>query len=129
VIICAGGYARWAARSEADGCAEVLRENGVPTDAILIEDRSRSTEENAMYSHEIMRERGWETALVVSEGYHLLRAGWIFSAEGINAVFSPTNEPTPFLNQLYSVGREVVALHWQAFKTLLGLPVTFVPWV
>jgi uncharacterized SAM-binding protein YcdF (DUF218 family) len=128
-IICSGGYARWSTRSEADACAEVLRENGVPADAIILEEQSRSTEENALYSHEIMNARGWTTALVVSEGYHLLRASWIFSAEGINASFSPATEPTPFFNQIYSIAREIVALHWQVFKTVLGLPVRFVPWV
>ena len=68
-------------------------------------------------------------ALVVSEGYHLLRASWIFSAEGIDASFSPATEPTPFFNQIYSIAREIVALHWQALKTVLGLPVRFVPWL
>lgn len=128
-IICSGGHAQWAERSEADACAEVLRENGVPAAAIVLEEGSRSTEENALYSHEIMNTRGWTSALVVSEGYHLLRASWIFSVEGIDATFSPASEPTPFFNQLYSIAREIVALHWQVFKTVLGLPVRFVPWV
>lgn len=128
-IICTGGYARWATRSEADGCAEVLRNNGVPAEAIILEDRSRSTEENAVYSHEIMRARGWETAVVVSDGYHLLRATWIFSAEGMNFTTSPTSTPPRITARVLAVGREVVALHWQLFKTVFGLPFTFVPWV
>src|SRR6185436_15540366 len=44
MLICSGGYATWASRSEADGCAQVLRESGVPADAILLEEQSRSTE-------------------------------------------------------------------------------------
>ena len=128
MILCAGGYARWATRSEADGCAEILRNNGVPAEAILIEDRSRSTEENAAFSHEIMNAHGWKTALVVSDGYHLLRATWIFSAEGIDVSTSPAVQP-PFFNEVFSLAREVVALHWQVLKSILGLPVTFVPWV
>ena len=127
MLICSGGYATWASRSEADGCAQVLRENGVPADVILLEQQSRSTEENALYSHQIMQAHGWKTALVVSDGYHLLRATWIFSAEGITGSTSPAPLP-PFLNLLSSTLREVVALHWQVFKTLLGLPVTYVPW-
>ncbi len=126
-IICSGGYATWSSRSEADGCAQVLRENGVPADAIVLEDASRSTEENARYTHEIMRARGWQTALVVSDGYHLLRATWIFSAEGISFSTAPAALP-PLIDLVVSVLREVVALHWQVFKTLLGLPVTYVPW-
>lgn len=127
-IICSGGYPGMASRSEADGCAQVLRENGVPDAAIILEERSRSTEENAAYSHEIMQEHGWKTALVVSDGYHLLRATWIFSSDGVSFSTSPAATP-PFFDALTATAREVVALHWQAFKTVLGLPYTFVPWV
>ena len=130
MIICSGGFARWATRSEADGCAEVLRENGVPPEAIVLEERSRSTEENAAYSQEIMQQRGWESALVVSDGYHLLRATWIFSQQGYSQFStSPTTEPPRLCNLMLGVAREVVALHWQVIKTVLGLPFTFVPWV
>jgi uncharacterized SAM-binding protein YcdF (DUF218 family) len=127
-IICSGGYATWASRSEAKGCAEVLRDNGVQAEAIILEERSRSTEENAVYSHELMHDYGWSSALVVSDGYHLLRATWIFSAEGVTFTTSPA-APPPFLNQLTSTAREVVALHWQVLKTIFGLPFTFVPWL
>jgi uncharacterized SAM-binding protein YcdF (DUF218 family) len=130
MVICSGGYARWATRSEADGCAEVLRENGVPTEAIILEERSRSTEENAVYSQEIMRERGWESALIVSDGYHLLRATWIFSQQGYTDFStSPATDTPRTVNLIMGVAREVVALHWQVIKTVLGLPFTFVPWV
>ena len=130
MIICAGGYARWATRSEADGCAEVLRDNGVPPEAIVLEERSRSTEENAVYAQEIMQARGWQSALIVSDGYHLLRATWIFSQQGFTdfSTSPATVTPRP-VNLVIAVGREVVALHWQVIKTVLGLPFTFVPWV
>lgn len=129
MIICSGGFARWASRSEAAGCAEVLRDNGVPAEAIILEEQARSTEENAVYAHQIMRERGWETALVVSDGYHLLRATWIFSQEGMTFTTSPATTPPRFFNHLVALAREVVALHWQVLKTVLGLPYTFVPWL
>jgi len=130
MIICSGGYARWATRSEADGCAEVLRDNGVPAEAIVLEERSRSTEENAVYSQEIMQARGWQSALIVSDGYHLLRATWIFSQQGFTDFStSPAAVAPRPVNLIIAVGREVVALHWQVIKTVLGLPFTFVPWV
>ena len=127
MIICSGGFATWSSRSEAESCAQVLRENGVPADAIILENRSRSTEENAHYSHQIMQAHDWKSALVVSDGYHLLRATWIFSTEGIAGSTSPATSP-PTLDLLRALIRELVALHWQVFKTLLNLPVTYVPW-
>ncbi len=128
VIICSGGYTAGLSRAEASGCAEVLRANGVPADAILIEDRSRSTEENALYSHEIMQDHGWTAALIVSDGYHLLRATWIFSLQDIQFSTSPAALPPPF-DLVKAVAREVVALHWQAFKAIFHLPYTYVPYL
>jgi uncharacterized SAM-binding protein YcdF (DUF218 family) len=127
-IICSGGYAGWASRSEASGCAQVLREQGVPDEAIITEELSRSTDENAIYSHEIMRDHGWDSAVVVSDGYHLLRATWIFSAEGVTFTTSPA-APPPFFEALKATAREVLALHWEVFKTVFGLPYTYVPLV
>ena len=127
-LICTGGFPLRQSRSEADACREVLVANGVPEGAIVLEERSRSTEENAVYSREIMVANGWDTALVVSDGYHLLRAQWIFAQQGINVYTSPARDPS-LINHVTSIGREVVALHWQMIKTVLNLPVTYVPWL
>ena len=127
-IICSGGYTSSAQRSEAEGCAQVLSADGIPVEDVLLEKQSRSTEENALYSHQMMQAHGWKTALVVSDGFHLLRATWIFSTEGIPISTSPS-VPAPIPVLLFALAREVVALHWQVFKTILHLPVTFVPWL
>ncbi|MDZ4771199.1 MAG: YdcF family protein [Chloroflexota bacterium] len=129
VVICTGGTPYRASRAEAEACADVLRADGVPESAILLETSSRSTEENAAYTRAIFDARGWETALVVSDGYHLLRAGWIFQQQGIDAQTAPTSVPALRRDIAVNLGRELVALHWQVFKTALNLPYTFVPWV
>ncbi len=125
-IICTGGYGFNRARSEADACAELLRAHGVPDDAILLEERSRSTEENALYVSDIMQANDWQTAALVSDGYHLLRAHWLFNRAGIENYPSPADDPS-FSNLLFSTLREVAAFHWLAFKTVFNLPVTYVP--
>jgi uncharacterized SAM-binding protein YcdF (DUF218 family) len=126
-IICSGGIPDGEIRrSEADACRELLVESGIPTEAIWLEDRSRSTEENAFYSRQMMDEHGWKTAVVVSDGYHLLRAAWLFGQEGFTVYTSPAETPS-FGNWLTSMGREIAAFHWQAFKDILGLPFTYVP--
>ncbi|HYO87807.1 MAG TPA: YdcF family protein [Candidatus Limnocylindrales bacterium] len=126
-IICTGGFAAGHTRSEASACAELLIGYGVPAQAITLEERSRSTLENAAYTREIMDADGWQTAVVVSDGYHLLRAGWIFQQAGINAVTSPADTDPPAYSLLVSVAREVAALHLQALITLFNLPITYVP--
>jgi uncharacterized SAM-binding protein YcdF (DUF218 family) len=126
-VICTGGFTIGRVRSEADGCREVLEANGVPAEAILLEERSRSTEENAAFTRELMLERGWDAVLLESEAYHLMRAMWIFSDAGIN-VIGRTPAARPELDdQIRAVVREVIALHWQTFKKVFNLPFTYVP--
>ena len=125
-IICTGGYTAGRTRSEAEGCREVLLESGVPAGAILLEDQSRSTEENAIYARVIMQGNGFSEAILVSDGYHLLRAQWIFSQVDIPVFTSPAHSP-PTMSLLISTAREIAALHWQAIKSLLNLPFTHVP--
>lgn len=125
-VICTGGIPYRATRSEASACSELLVAGGIPVEAILLEEESHSTEENALYTHTLMAQHSWEKAIVVSDGYHLLRATWLFQSQGIPNTTSPAIDP-PLMNHLFSTGREIVALHWQVFKDLLGLPITYVP--
>ncbi|MFO7321536.1 MAG: YdcF family protein [Chloroflexota bacterium] len=127
-IICTGGKPYYATRSEADACKEILMAEGVPEHNILLEDQSRSTKENALYTRDIMEMNGWRTALVVSDRYHLLRANWLFNGVGIVVYTTPTTvaylRPQQYA---YYVAREVAALQWQAFNDFFNLPFTYVP--
>lgn len=127
-IICSGGHAEPRPRSEAAACAEILQRQGIPDSAIILEDRSRSTEENAMYTREIMDANGWTRALVVSDSFHMLRAQWIFSAYGIEFTPGPVlpDQIRSTSTYLASLSREVLALHWQFLKSTLNLPITYV---
>lgn len=128
IVICTGAQAENYPRSEADACKELLLKNGVSESAIVMEDQSHSTEENALYSHEIMQQHGWETAILVSDSYHMLRAEWIFRQEGISAY----THPVPFNHIVYplsypgSIFREIAAIHWQVFKQVFNIPVTHI---
>lgn len=62
---------------------ELLRELGVPREAVVREVRSFDTRENARYSAEILRARGIDTAVVVTSSVHLRRAVAAFTREGI----------------------------------------------
>jgi len=69
--------------------AIVMREmavaGGVPVARLAVEDRSRSTVENAIGCAAVMAGRGWRRALIVSDGYHLPRALLAFRLAGIEA--------------------------------------------
>lgn len=124
-IICTGGITESRPRSESSACRELLINNGVPPEAIFIEERSRSTIENALYAHQIMQANGWQSALLVTDSFHMLRASWIFNTQGITHTAYPVPRNRMRIS-VYSVSllREIAALHWQALIEVFNLPFT-----
>ena len=120
-VICSGGVGAGQRRSEAAACGELLEQSGVPAEAILLEERSRSTEENAALSGAILAERGWREVVLVSDGYHLLRARWLFERMGQPVWTSPAADPRRSWHLFYTM-REVWALYWTGLRYLLNLP-------
>ncbi|MFJ7970222.1 YdcF family protein [Psychrobacillus sp. NPDC096389] len=53
-------------------------ELGVPDDSILMEVKSDSTLDNAVFSKEVMEEYKFESAIVVSSSFHMRRAKVLF---------------------------------------------------
>lgn len=64
--------------SEAQVMRDLLIAAGVAPDAILMEPLARSTLENAALSVALMRAQGLHRAVVVTDGFHLARAGLAF---------------------------------------------------
>jgi uncharacterized SAM-binding protein YcdF (DUF218 family) len=127
VVLCAGGYAPAGAVSEGARCAQVAVQHGVPPQAIVVEERSLSTEENAIQAAVLLRARGWTEAVLVSDDFHLWRARWMFAREGIRAWTSPAQATTGALalrEEGAGVGREVAAAGWFVVKTVTGLDMT-----
>ncbi len=62
---------------EAKVMAELARSQGIPDSAISEEPRAQNTLENACYSMEIMKARGWDSAEVIATQYRLPRAAYI----------------------------------------------------
>jgi uncharacterized SAM-binding protein YcdF (DUF218 family) len=121
-VICTGGTGKGQIRSEADACREVMSAQGVPDDAIFLEAQSTSTEENARYAHDFMRTQGFEDAVLVTDSFHMFRASWIFDLEGIVHYESPVpREQVRHRFYVRHFTREILAIHWQALKTLLNL--------
>ena len=59
------------------GCEEIeamLKARGVPAGAIVVEDRSRNTMENAEFSVAILRRAGLTNAIIVTSWFHSRRA-------------------------------------------------------
>lgn len=126
IIICTGGKPGNRTRSEADACAELVRAAGIPDDAIVLEDRSRSTEENALETHLLMQANNWQSAIVVSDSFHLFRALRLFRNEGLLIFTTPASSSPPAGEYLVFLAREVAAFHWQLVKEAFSLSTTYV---
>jgi len=88
-VLASGGPPRADVPSEAELMREVLQEEfGISP--VLVENRSRDTWENALYSAALLRERGIETVLLVSNAAHLPRAAAAFTAQGLRVIAAPT---------------------------------------
>jgi uncharacterized SAM-binding protein YcdF (DUF218 family) len=65
--------------------------NGIPANALLLEDQSETTFENAEYSLKIVRAQGYRSAIVVTSPYHTLRSSIIFAHffKGVHLTICP----------------------------------------
>jgi uncharacterized SAM-binding protein YcdF (DUF218 family) len=68
--------------SEAPFALRLLEDFGIARSRILLEDRSRNTVENAVYSKEIARPQPGQRWLLVTSAYHLPRAVGVFRKFG-----------------------------------------------
>jgi uncharacterized SAM-binding protein YcdF (DUF218 family) len=122
VLVMTGGRRegdRWTEAATARGYAMA---RGVPADAILMEDRGRSTQESLVAVSAILRARGADRALFVSDRMHMLRVLRIATDLGIDAHGSPaTDSPTDATveGRVDATLHELGALAWYG---LVGRP-------
>lgn len=89
-LIFTGGYGE--GNDISDSCAAMLYavSQNVPQDDILIEEQSTITQENLMYSKEIMVKEGLTTVIIVSDPLHMKRSMVMAHDYDIEAFSSPT---------------------------------------
>lgn len=76
--------------SEARGMAFLMKQQGVPETALLLENSSRTTYENAMLTEEELKEHDFQTVLLVTSALHMPRAMAAFAKQGIAAIPAST---------------------------------------
>ena len=87
---------------EAEVMKSVAVANGVPADAILLEERARDTFENVAFTHRILTDHNWRRIALVSSPYHMRRAlmTWRKVAPEVQVVATP-----PDTSLFYAHGR------------------------
>jgi len=115
VLVTTGGRREGDRWTEAETARDYAVARGVPIDAILMEDRGRSTQESLVAVAEILQSRGGGPALFVSDRTHMLRVLRIAADLGVDAHGSPaTDSPsdTTLERRLDATLHELGALAW-----------------
>jgi uncharacterized SAM-binding protein YcdF (DUF218 family) len=83
-MITSGGRGPDEPVAEAEAMRDFLVDDGVPAASLLVEDRSRNTEENLQFSAELIAERGLAGPIaVVTSDFHALRAALLMRKAGL----------------------------------------------
>ena len=92
MLILSGGYdPERHAYSEARAMAAFLTDLGVSAQAIVLEEQSRNTWQNAAYSAALLKARGIDRILLVTSALHMPRALALFTAQGLQVIPAPTD--------------------------------------
>jgi uncharacterized SAM-binding protein YcdF (DUF218 family) len=112
-LVVTGGKAQGDRTTEGAAARAFAISRGVPADAILLEDGSRTTLESLRAVAALLRDHDLGSAIFVSDRTHMLRVLRIARDEGITAYGSPTaTSPTdaPFLSRADATIHELGAL-------------------
>lgn len=91
IFVATGGRGRPGdTTTEAEVARAYALAHGVPDEAILVEDRGRTTLESLRTVGRMLRERGVDSALFVSDRTHMLRVLRVARDQGLVAYGSPT---------------------------------------
>jgi uncharacterized SAM-binding protein YcdF (DUF218 family) len=110
-IITTGSYGADPNFSEAEVGRKYLVDHGAHMADIVTEQGSGTTYDSIQAVSGLLKSKGWSTALVVSDGFHLFRAKKMFADNGIVAYTSPApNSPIEIAasQRLWHSVREVI---------------------
>ena len=94
-IMTTGGAGGDPVFTEGDVGRDYLTSRGVPPQAIVVEREGASTVASTALAGEIMRRMGLQSAIVVSDGYHIYRVKKMLEGRGLTVYGSPRPERAP----------------------------------
>jgi uncharacterized SAM-binding protein YcdF (DUF218 family) len=110
-LIVSGGLDIEDGRSESATMAQVAQDLGLRPEQIVQEPKATSTYQNLLYGSEILRARGWNSVVLVSQAFHLPRAALTAERLGLEYSVSPVqDDPCPAPLRIRAYLREPLAL-------------------
>jgi len=120
VKIVTSGYSLHDTVSDAEKTADLLIESGIPKERILMQDRAKTTLEEAEH---MKRRVGEKPFILVTSAYHMPRTIALFKKVGLRPIPAPTNFVHPnedaFLSLLQSKQLEKTEHAWHEYLGLL----------
>ena len=93
--------------NEAEVMKRYLISQGVPEGRIIADGEGATTSLTARNAARVMKERGWQSALVISQYFHVPRTRLAVESYGVRPVYSAHAEYFE-LRDVYSIAREVI---------------------
>lgn len=106
VLFSGGG----APATEALAAFRLAQTLGLPPEAGMLEERSRSTFENARFSAELLAHRGIDEVVLVTDDFHAYRATAHFRRAGLRVISTPVRRSLRSSTRLAWTAREVLAI-------------------
>ena len=101
--------------------AHRLQQQGVPASALIIEDVSRNTHQNALYSIAMLRQRKLRVVLLVTSGIHMPRAEASFAQEGLTVIPAPAPDEYRGPSASWWPRRSALTLSARCLREYLGM--------
>jgi uncharacterized SAM-binding protein YcdF (DUF218 family) len=89
LVLVTGGVGQGESRSEAVVGRDYLLTVGLPASALAIEAAGRTSATSVAAAASRLRRRGGSTVIFVSDGFHMLRLGFLARRYGLHALSSP----------------------------------------
>ncbi|WP_308634353.1 YdcF family protein [Paenibacillus silvisoli] len=108
--------------SEAEGMRNYLTAKGVPADRLVLEQDSRSTYENLLFSRPLAIKQGWKNVVLVTHDFHATRAADIAKYLKYPADTKALGTKSQVLSAAKNQTREVLAFtKWKLDELLLRM--------
>lgn len=92
LLILTGGHdPQYRATSSAEAMRRFMSALGVPDSAMVLEERSRNTSQNAVFTADILARRGIDRILLVTSAIHMPRSKALFEAQGLEVIPAATD--------------------------------------
>lgn len=121
-VVVTGGKQQGDVTTEAEASRDYLIEHGVPATSILMENEGRDTWQSLQGVASLLKERELSRVLLVSDGFHLMRAKMMARDLGLTA-FASAAADSPIRpgssREFGYVAREAVAILAYAVKSVL----------